>query len=66
LLLLLLGQATRLARFIPSEPKTYRGVLELGVVTTSDDLSGDVVRRHEGSLPSGSAPYRGFRGGSGS
>ena len=54
LLLLLLGQATRLARFVPSAPKTYRGVLELGVVTTSDDLAGDVVRRHEGALPSGS------------
>jgi tRNA pseudouridine55 synthase len=54
LLLLLLGQATRLARFIPSAPKTYQGVLELGVVTTSDDLSGDVLRRHEGLLPSGS------------
>lgn len=52
LLLLLLGQATRLARFIPSAPKTYQGVLELGLVTTSDDLSGDVVRRHDGPLPS--------------
>jgi tRNA pseudouridine55 synthase len=52
LLLLLLGHATRLARFVPDAPKTYRGVLALGVATTSDDLSGDVVRRHQGPLPS--------------
>jgi len=51
LLLLLLGHATRLARFLPSAPKTYRGILELGVVTASDDLAGQVVRRHEGPLP---------------
>jgi len=57
LLLLLLGQATRLARFVPSAPKTYEGVLELGVVTTSDDLAGEVVRRHDGPLP-GAAEVR--------
>lgn len=51
LLLLVLGRATRLARFVPDAPKTYAGVLALGVTTTTDDLDGDVVRRHEGPLP---------------
>jgi tRNA pseudouridine55 synthase len=51
LLLLVLGRATRLARFLPSAPKTYRGVLTLGVTTTTDDLTGDVVSRHDGPLP---------------
>ncbi len=51
LLLLVLGVATRLARFVPQAPKTYQGLLALGVTTTTDDLAGDVVSRHEGQLP---------------
>jgi tRNA pseudouridine55 synthase len=46
-----LGRATRLARFVPDAPKTYEGTLALGVTTTTDDLSGEVLRRHEGPLP---------------
>jgi tRNA pseudouridine55 synthase len=55
LLLLVVGRATRLARFVPDAPKTYRGVLSLGVTTTTDDLSGEVVKRHAGQLPSADA-----------
>jgi tRNA pseudouridine55 synthase len=55
LLLLMLGQATRLARFLPEAPKCYRGLLTLGVVTATDDLAGDVLRRHEGPLPEADA-----------
>jgi tRNA pseudouridine55 synthase len=55
LLLLVLGRATRLARFVPDAPKTYAGMLALGVTTTTDDLGGDVVRRHEGPLPAAEA-----------
>jgi tRNA pseudouridine55 synthase len=51
LLLLVLGRATRLARFLPDAPKTYEGTLALGVTTTTDDLSGEVVHRHKGPLP---------------
>lgn len=51
LLLLVLGRATRLARYVPDAPKTYRGALEFGVTTTTDDLSGEVLDRHEGPLP---------------
>ena len=52
LLLLVLGRATRLARFVPQAPKTYQGVLALGVTTTTDDFAGDVVHKHDGPLPS--------------
>ena len=55
LLLLVLGGATRLARFVPQAPKTYQGVFALGVTTTTDDLAGDVVSRHEGPLPGAEA-----------
>ena len=55
LLLLVLGRATRLARFLPDAPKTYEGVLALGVTTTTDDVSGDVVHRHDGPLPGADA-----------
>lgn len=51
LLLLVLGRATRLAQYVPDAPKTYCGALELGVTTTTDDLSGDVLDRREGPLP---------------
>lgn len=51
LLLLVIGRATRLARYVPDSPKTYRGTFTLGLVTTTDDAAGDVVRRHEGALP---------------
>jgi tRNA pseudouridine55 synthase len=55
LLLLVLGCATRLARFLPDAPKTYEGILTLGITTTTDDVAGDVVRRHEGPLPGADA-----------
>ncbi|MGE5230090.1 MAG: tRNA pseudouridine(55) synthase TruB [Deltaproteobacteria bacterium] len=40
LLVLLLGRATRLARFIEAAPKTYRAVARLGVRTDTDDRTG--------------------------
>jgi tRNA pseudouridine55 synthase len=51
LLILLLGAATRLARYVPHEPKSYTGAFRLGVTTTTDDLAGDVVSRSAGSPP---------------
>ncbi len=42
---LALGQATRLLRFLPGE-KTYRGVIQLGKNTTTDDLSGNTLSSH--------------------
>ena len=38
------GQATRLLPYLPGE-KTYRGVIQLGVTTNTDDLQGDELSR---------------------
>jgi len=53
LLPLALGRATRLIRFLPASPKVYVGTLRLGLVTTTDDVTGEVVRTHSGPLPGG-------------
>ena len=43
LLVTLVGRATRLARFVEGQPKTYRATLRLGVRTDTDDLTGTPV-----------------------
>lgn len=52
LLLVALGRATRLLRFVPHEPKRYEGVLALGRTTDTDDATGEETGRHDGPLPS--------------
>ena len=47
LLLIGVGRATRLLRFLGSLPKTYEGALRLGVETTTLDADGDVVHETE-------------------
>ena len=37
------GKATRLLQFLP-EPKAYRARIRLGTTTTTDDLSGEVIK----------------------
>jgi tRNA pseudouridine55 synthase len=51
LLALVIGRATRLARFVPSAPKRYAGTIRLGITTTTDDAAGEVTSRHAGPLP---------------
>ena len=43
LLVVLVGRATRLARFVESEVKTYLATARLGVRTDTDDLTGAVL-----------------------
>jgi tRNA pseudouridine55 synthase len=43
LLVVLVGRATRLARFVEAQPKTYLATARLGLRTDTDDLSGQVV-----------------------
>ncbi len=43
LLVALVGRATRLARFVEPQPKTYLATARLGVRTDTDDLTGTVV-----------------------
>lgn len=40
LLVILLGRATRLARFVAQEPKTYLATMRLGIRTSTDDRTG--------------------------
>lgn len=44
LLVVLVGRATRLARFVEQQDKTYRATLRLGVSTDTDDRTGAVVQ----------------------
>ena len=43
---LVIGKATRLARFLSSAEKEYEALVELGVTTTTFDRGGDVVARN--------------------
>jgi tRNA pseudouridine55 synthase len=43
LLVLVVGRATRLAPFAAEWPKTYEGVIRLGITTDTDDVTGAVV-----------------------
>jgi tRNA pseudouridine55 synthase len=45
LLVVLLGRATRLARFVEAQPKQYLATAQLGVQTATDDLTGEVIAR---------------------
>ena len=38
------GQATRLLPYLPGD-KTYRGVIQLGITTNTDDLEGEITSR---------------------
>ena len=44
LLILGVGRATRLLRFLGALPKTYEGTMRLGIETTTLDADGEVVR----------------------
>jgi tRNA pseudouridine55 synthase len=55
LLPLMLGRATRLLRFLPHSPKCYRGTLQLGRTTDTDDVTGRTLAEHADALPESSA-----------
>ena len=43
LLVVLLGRATRLARFVEAQPKRYLATARLGIQTATDDFTGEVI-----------------------
>jgi tRNA pseudouridine55 synthase len=47
LLVVLVGKATRLARFVEGMGKRYRAVVRFGTATDTDDSTGEVVRKRE-------------------
>jgi tRNA pseudouridine55 synthase len=44
---LCLGRATRIVEYLQDMPKTYRTTLKLGISTTTEDMSGEIVERRE-------------------
>ncbi|MBI4502938.1 MAG: tRNA pseudouridine(55) synthase TruB [Gemmatimonadetes bacterium] len=50
LLVVLVGKATRLARFFLSLPKVYTGTIRLGQSTTTDDLTGQLLHASQAWL----------------
>ena len=51
LLPVVIGRATRLARFLPDGPKSYVGTLRLGVTSLTDDASAPPREGFDGPLP---------------
>jgi len=47
LLIILVGQGTKLSSFIMSEKKVYQGTVRLGIETDTLDLTGQVIRESE-------------------
>lgn len=45
------GRATRLIPLLSGGKKVYTGELELGVTTSTDDISGEILSRFAGSFP---------------
>lgn len=45
LLVVLAGAATRLARFVPSDPKVYEAAIRFGIATDTDDSTGLPIAR---------------------
>lgn len=63
LLVVLVGRATRLARFVESQPKTYLAEARLGVRTATDDATGDIIGAvAEDALPDEAAVREALRG----
>jgi tRNA pseudouridine55 synthase len=56
LLLLCIGEATKLVPFLMPEPKTYRASVKLGEETDTQDLTGEVVARSD-KLPESEQIY---------
>jgi tRNA pseudouridine55 synthase len=44
----LVGRATRLARFVATLPKAYRGTIRFGLETSTDDAAGEPLERDAG------------------
>ncbi len=51
----MLGKATGASEFLLSSDKHYRAVLRLGITTDTEDTTGEVLTRFEGTLPSAEA-----------
>ena len=48
---ILLGSATRLSEYVMEHEKSYRAVLLLGIVTDTQDMTGEILSQSDGALP---------------
>ena len=48
---ILLGSATRLSEYVMEHEKSYRAVLLLGVVTDTQDMTGEILSQSDDALP---------------
>ena len=51
-LVVLIGRAAKASEYLVSDSKRYRAGLRLGLTTDTEDISGAVLSRHDGALPS--------------
>ena len=51
-LVMLVGRAAKAAEYLVSDTKEYIATLRLGITTDTEDITGEVLTRHEGVLPS--------------
>lgn len=51
-LVMLVGRAAKAAEYLVSDTKEYVATLRLGITTDTEDVTGEVLTRHEGTLPS--------------
>ena len=51
-LVVLVGRAAKACEYISSDRKTYTATLRLGLVTDTEDITGETLEEYEGTLPS--------------
>ena len=51
-LVVLVGRAAKAAEYLVSDEKRYRATLRLGISTDTEDITGTVIKTHDGTMPS--------------
>lgn len=51
-LVVLVGRAAKAAEYLVSDEKRYRATLRLGISTDTEDITGAVIKTHDGAMPS--------------
>ena len=51
-LVVLVGRAAKAAEYLVSDEKRYRATLRLGISTVTEDITGTVIKTHDGTMPS--------------
>ncbi len=54
-LVILIGRAAKAAEYLATDSKKYRATLRLGIETDTQDVTGEILKKYEGTLPSSEA-----------